>query len=1193
MFREILRFELRQQLGNPLFWLIALAFGAIAFTAAGSDSITIGGGIGNVHRNAPTVIIQFLTMFSLLGMFLVTLFVAGAALRDFDAGTAELFFTTPMSRRSYLGGRFVAGYLAALGVMLAVALGIATGVLMPWVDAARLGPTRLDAYAWAFAIWVLPNIFFVAAFLFLLATLTRSMLKTYIGVIAFFVLWQVAMATSRTLDHRELGALIDPFGLVATGLVTQYWTAADSNTRLPELSGMLLANRLLWTAVGVAMLAAAFALFRPDREGLRLRRKRRAETAATAPATTTAVAVAIPPVRVRNDIGARFVQWARLAWFDTRGVIGGVAFLVMLAFGLMNLGGGLAFSNEMFGTRVYPVTHLMTSLVDGSYNWLLIIIIAFYAGELVWRERNLRVSAVIDAFPLPDWIPLTAKYAALLAVIVLFLLGGIAVCIAYQVIVGGVAIEPGLYLSNLALDTLQFALFAALALFFQAIANNKFAGYLLIVLYMVASIALSQLHFEHHLYSFGSAPEAPYSDMNGYGHFLAAHLWFRAYWGFAAIALLVVAALCWPRGTIEGWRARARTARARLRVPARLALAGSLAAFAGTGVFLWYQTTVVNRYLPGDVAREQRAAYEKEYRQYKDLPQPKITDVRIHMDIFPHQRKLDVRGHYLIRNTGTGPIRDLHVRLPTEVRMVEAKFAEHEVIRSDAVHGYTIYRLREPLAPGASMPFDFTLQYWSRGLRNAPDDTRVVDNGTFVNSAMFPHFGYDEGGQLTDRNDRRKYGLPELPRMPAIDDEAARGFNMLSHDADWVNFEATVSTEPDQVAIAPGYLEREWMEDGRRHFHYRMDEPILDFFSFQSARYEIARDEWNGVAIEVYHDPKHAWNVRRMIDAAKKSLAHFSEAYSPYQFRQLRILEFPGYESFAQSFANTVPYSESIGFIADLRDPEDIDYVFYVTAHEVAHQWWAHQVIPANVQGATMLVETFAQYSALMVQEAEYGAAKMHRFLKYELDRYLSGRAGEEAEERPLALNENQPYIHYRKGSVVMYALKDYLGEALVDRTMRRFIGEKAFQQPPYTTSREFLADLRAGAGPEWNPLIDDLFEKITVFDNRITEATARKREDGRFDVTLKLRAAKVHADGVGNETPATMEQPVDIGVFARAPGGGEDGEVLFLEKRMVADGDSTITVTVDAEPWEAGIDPYNKLVDRVSSDNRRRIDMQ
>jgi ABC-type transport system involved in multi-copper enzyme maturation permease subunit len=1139
-----------------------------------------------------------LSFFTVGGMFLIAVFVAGAALRDFDAGMAEMIFATPVSRRAYLGGRFAAGYIASVGVLIVVALGIFLGVLMPWVDPARLGATSYVAYGYGFAVFVLPSVFFTAALLFLLATLTRSMLGTYVGVIAFFVLWQVAMTLiGNGIDHRTLGALIDPFGLGAFDVVTRYWSANDRNTRVPEVAGMLLANRAICLAVGVALLAVTMAVFRLDREPLRLWRRRRSSAAASAAARPGAAPasargpVVVPAVTLRSDATARFLQFLKLARFDTRGVVLGVPFLVMLAFGLMNLGGFAAESNEIYGTKVYPVTHLMMDAMDGSYNFLLVIIVAFYAGELVWRERGARINEVTDAFPLSDWIPLMAKLAALAAVIVIFLLAGSIECAVYQLIRGYHHLEPSLYLANIALTAFQFALVGALMLFLQVIANNKFIGYLLTVIFLVSRITLTQLHFDHHLYNYGSAPEARYSDMNGYGHFLAGHLWFQAYWACLAVGMLVVAVLYWPRGTSQGWQERTRIARQRFGAPPRLILALSLAAFAGLGTWIFYNTNVINHYVPGDLANERAASYEKLYRQYEDLPQPRIVDVKVDMDIYPHERHLEVRGHYGMINRTSVPIRDLHMRLPVDMELVEVKFPRHSVVSDDRVHGYTIYRLEQPLAPGASMDFDFTLRYLSRGFRNTPDDTHVVDNGTFIDSLNFPHFGYSEEGQLEDRNERRRYGLGPVPRMPKIDDEAARRNSLVGFDSDWVKFETTISTVPGQIALAPGYLDQEWTANGRRYFHYRMDTPILNFFSFQSARYAVRRDKWNGVALEVYYDPQHGYNVDRMLDASRKSLEHFSKAYAPYQFRQMRILEFPGYQRFAQSFANTVPFSESIGFIADLRDPEDIDYVFYVTAHEVAHQWWAHQVIGAYLQGVTMLDETFAQYSALMVQEHEYGAAKMRKFLKYELDRYLSERSGELVEEMPLALVENQQYIHYRKGSVVMYSLKDYLGEDLVDKTLARFDHDNAFQLPPYTTTREFLADLRQDAGPGWSPLIEDLFEKITLFDNRVVSAAAKRRPDGKYEVTLELHVGKMYVDGVGKETPAKMRDPIDVGVFGRAPDGEEQHQkMLYLAKRTVPDGDSSITITVDGEPFEAGIDPYNKLIDRVSDDNRMRV---
>jgi aminopeptidase N len=430
--------------------------------------------------------------------------------------------------------------------------------------------------------------------------------------------------------------------------------------------------------------------------------------------------------------------------------------------------------------------------------------------------------------------------------------------------------------------------------------------------------------------------------------------------------------------------------------------------------------------------------------------------------------------------------------------------------------------------------------------------------------------------------------------MPKLEDEAARSNHQLDSEADWIAFETTVSTSADQIALAPGYLQKTWEKDGRRYFHYKMDRPMLPFFAYLSARWEVRKGDWNGLPIEIYFDPQHSYNVDRMITATKKSLDYFSANFTPYQHQQVRILEFPRYASFAQSFANTIPYSEAIGFIADLRKAEDVDYVFYVTAHEMAHQWWAHQVIGANVQGGTMLVESLAQYSALMVMEKEYGREHMRRFFKEELDKYLRSRRGEQIEELPLFRVENQAYIHYNKGALVFYRLREEMGEAALNRALQRFLQDKAYQAAPYTTSRELLSYIRAEAGADRQDLITDLFEKIVFYDNRVVEASAKQRPDGQWDVKIKLHLAKLEADGKGKETSRVYDEPVEIAIFARAPGAKEaDEKLLFSEKRRLQGAEPVLTITVKEKPYEAGVDPYNKLIDRVSSDNRKQISLE
>jgi ABC-2 type transport system permease protein len=648
------------------------------------------------------------------------------------------------------------------------------------------------------------------------------------------------------------------------------------------------------------------------------------------------------------------------------------------------------------------------------------------------------------------------------------------------------------------------------------------------------------------------------------------------------------------RGSASSWRERIVEARARLRRPAAIALGLALAGFALSGAWIYYNTNVLNRYESSAQATRKRADYEKAYAKYKDLPQPRISAVRTAVDIFPYQRRLAIRGHYTLVNRHAEPIDTLHVNFDTDFTVKSLDFAAHDTIRDDRRLGYAIYRLKRPLPPGASMAFDFDIEYAPRGFTNEPDGQFLVANGSFFNSQVLPQFGYQPRVQITDRNDRRKYGLPpEAPRMARLGDPKARGNNYVSNDADWIAFETTVSTAADQIALAPGYLTETWTAGGRRYFHYAMDRPMLDFFAWQSARYAVKKDHSNGIEIEVYYDPAHAWNVARMIESAKDALAYYQAHFTPYQFRQLRILEFPNYQHFAQSFANTIPYSESVGFIADLRDPAKIDYVYYVTAHEVAHQWWAHQVIGADMQGSTMLSEGLAQYSALMVMKHRYGADQMRRFLKYELDKYLMSRATEKVAEEPLATVEDQQYIHYNKGSLVFYALQDYVGEDRFNQALAQFLRQWQFRGPPYPDTQDFMGTLTQTLGPSWNGMLDDLFWKITLFDNRIGEATAERLPDGRYEVTLKVHAGKVHVDGSGRETAATPDIPVDIGVFAASPGQGRDGKPLYLQKRLLPAGDSTLTVTVDGKPAEAGIDPFNELIDRVSGDNRRAVVVQ
>lgn len=1201
MLAEIFRFELRYQLRQPVFLLAAAFFFLSAFLAVTTDAVVIGGSIGNVDRNAPFVILQLLLVMSLLGVFVTTAFVASPVLRDRETGTHELFFSTPIRKRDYLVGRFAGAMAVALAVFVPVVFGVLLGSLMPWLDPERVGPFRAAPYLQGLLVFVVPNVLFTGSVQFALATATRSLVATYASVVGMFVAYGIAGNLLADIENETLAAMLDPFGGGAFGIATRYWTVAERNTMLLPVDGALLANRLVVLGLAVLVFAAAYRRFSftvVDRPPLRRwwrGRDERSEPgdpsrdAVEAPAAAAVLALPGSSGRVTLRFsGLR--QLARQTRLEVAGVVRSMAFLVILAFGVLNMLGNSSMVDRMFGTPVYPVTHLMISILQGGVLFVLIIV-TFYSGELVWRERTARVHELFDALPVPNWALWGAKLIALALIVAALMLVSILTGMGIQASRGYYDFEVGLYLRGLLLaGGFPFLFAAVVALFLQVAANNRYLGYLLMILYFISVPVLAAWDFDHRLYQLGGVPGAPYSDMNGFGHFVQPLVWFSLYWALGAGMLAVVIHLLWVRGVAGGLRDRLRIARQRF-TPAVRATAGAFAlGFAASGGYIFYNTNMLNEYVPGDLREERVARYERQYKQYEDLPQPKISALYAEVDIYPERRAVDIRGRYTLRNPDESQVDALHLSLNPEliVRSIDAPGLRLEL--DDDTLGYRIYDLDAPLAPGASMELAFEVAIENPGFVNSGSNTSVVANGTFFNNfAYLPRIGYARAAELVDPNDRRRLGLAPIQRMPSLDDAAARRNHYITPESDWIDFETVVSTSADQIALAPGYLQREWTEDGRRYFHYEMDAPILGLVAWLSADWEVARDRWNDVAIEVYHHPAHTYNVERMIDAVKKSLDYLTSRFSPYQHRQIRIVEFPRYARFAQSLPNTIPFSESIGFIArlDEDDEEAIDYPFYVTAHEVAHQWWAHQVVGGRVQGATVLSETMSQYAALMIMEREYGREQMRRFLKYELDSYLSQRGGELIEELPLLRVENQGYVHYRKGSLVMYALRDYVGEDALNAALRRYVEAVRFQEPPYTYSREFLSFVREAVPPELDYIIEDLFETITLYDNRLVDATYEPAPGGGYVVRLEVEAKKYRADGQGVETEIPVDDWIDLAVFGdREPGASPEGKLLALEKRRIDDGRATFELVVDEEPRRAGIDPFTKLIDRNSDNN-------
>jgi ABC-2 type transport system permease protein len=1179
MLKDIVRFEWRYHTRQVSFIAAAALFFVFGFALTAT-----GFGPDNININSPYSVAQSIGLLSLAAVFILAVFCANAVVRDRETQMEEIVFTTSVAKLPFLVGRFTGSFLAAFTAFSASALGMLFARFMPWLDPERLGPVNPVHYLWALLVIALPNMLFAGVVLFALSTITRSVLASYVGSVLLYVLYFVtaAMTNSPLMassvpgvnEGASVAALLDPFALSAFFEQTQNWVPAMRNTRLLSLSGNLLLNRLLWITASVAILALVYRLF-SFRVVAGARKAARAAHEHTRAVAAATVLQTIPYTPVATE-PSQWASYLAATKIELRTFLLTLPFFVMLllwaalaAFEIISdINGG------EYGSASYPAAGMLFATIHTPLTMLATILLIYTAAEMVWRERTLRISGILHATPAANAVFVASKCTALTALIVALTATALGTAAVVQLAKGWTP-DVALLLSFGYFLAAPLVLFACAAVFIQTLSPHKYVGMLIVVLLAVISLQGEAFGLEQRLLRFGSAPSLLYSEMNGFGRPARFH-WFVVYWSALAGLFLLLATALWRYGA--GGLRRLRPILRRTPRAGRLLAAALTAIFVATGAFIFYNTNVLDAHQTRAEMLDWKADYERAYKRFAALPQPRIAEVRANVDLYPESRRFRVRGMYVLVNDTARPIGSVLLA----VRDADAVTVTMPSARSTGDRRFNLYlfQLDAPLQPGARTVVNFDVTYGNRGFVTDDGNQTVIENGSYVMThRAFPSIGYHARYEIEDPRERRRQGLPASSAAEA----ASREF--LQHEeiaaADWVRFDVTVSTAADQQVVAPGRLVRSWKHDGRRSFQFRPDHPIPNQFIIASARYAVTRATHHDVPIEIYHHPGHTYNVERMMRAAADSLRYLGENFGSYPHDTLRLAEvsahFQNFSGFAQP--GVVFFGENRGFLIDARDPRRLDLVYRRVAHEVAHQWFGYTLVATDGPGDSMLTESLTKYCELMVLEKAYGREQVRQLLTYELDLYLSGRTGESEVEPPLSLVDDQPYLYYRKGALVMYALKDLLGEAAVNTALRNLMREQGGprKQP---TSADVLRHLLAVAPAEHHALIGQWMNDVVLYDFKLDTATSRRLPDGKYEVTMRIAATKESRD-----KPVPMREAIEVGVFS-----AEDVP-LYLAKHTLRDGAQEVRVVVDKAPLFAAVDPYICRIDKNRFDNGRRVE--
>ncbi|KAA5543455.1 ABC transporter permease/M1 family aminopeptidase [Adhaeribacter rhizoryzae] len=1194
-FWNIFRFEfgyLVQRLSTWLYLAILLAF-----TFLMKLVITPGDGVyanNTFHITAITVI------GSLIWLVMSASIAGEAAARDVQTQMHPLTYTAPVTKLNYLGGRFLAAFAVNALLLLALPVGVLLSFYLPGLDQGELLPFRPWAYLSVYLFIALPSAFVATALQFSLAALSRQVMTSYLaGLLLALVAQIIAVAAAKLFGNWDLVKLLDPIGV--TGIIgneLQTWTPTEKNTRLVTLEGLFLLNRVWWLSVAAGFLSLTYFRFSfaaPVTNGRRRLFKRQPKVQAMATAETAILrvpAITVPQVQRNFGFKTNYYQTLTIAGASFRKIAKSPAGLTLIAaIALLSAVFGNKIMTE-FGIPLLPTTQQVIAYLAtpvGNLNTPLVIIpllIIYFTGELVWQERAEGLSEIADATPITEWVLFTGKFLGLSLIILAWMALLMAGGIGMQLGLGYHKLEIGLYLQTLfGLQLLNYLLFALLALVVHVVVNQKYIGYLAMLLVISFMAFPATFGVEHNLLIFDSDPGWWYTDMRGFGATLGPWLWFKLYWLAWALLLAVVAKLLWPRGRAQGLKYHLLLAQRRFTRPTTWVAIIGVGLLLTLGSFIFYNTNVLNEYLTGADLNEQKAEYERRYSQYQNTPQPHLTATKLHVEIYPAQQQVEIQAAYTLVNKNALPIDSIHLSSVSGIAINKIKFNRPAAgVLIDQELSHYIYALKQPLQPGDSLLVNFVVHYQPQGFQNNGPNALVMENGTsFTNYDLLPTIGYQRYREINDAVLRKKYQLATRPAIPALYDAEAR---KKPGSTDQTTLEAIVGTAKNEVAVAPGRLHQTWTAGGRRYFHYKTDASIGSEYTFLSAQYAVQESNWHNVAIRIYYHPDHAININRMLRSAKASLAYYTEQFGPYPYKYFTLVERAGVGGGgATADAGIIYYGEQNTLMKPDDGPNGFDLPYYILAHEVAHQWWGlARLTPANVEGAGVLIEGLAVYSGMQVLEKNYGNKHLQQYVDYLHSFYAMPRSLATAS----LLQANEPFLYYRKGGLALYALRKYISQEKVNGALRRLLQKRTSGALPLPTTLNLYQELQNITPDSLNYLLHDLFKENTYWRLKTKQFTAAQTKAGNWQVTLKVQAQKVVVAATGSENEVPMQDWLEVGIFEE---GKEATEPLYLQMHRIRSGEQTIKVTVPRKPERGGIDPNHLMIDLRLDDNIMYLD--
>ena len=1205
MFNNLLKFEMQLQTRQVGFWITAAIMFIVGVLVMSFDFAQAGSVGEKVKANGALPIAITIANMSPFVIFFGAVFTVTGAMRDDVHKSLEIIHSTPVRTPPMIWARLSGVLLTVFTCLCALILGMFIGQFMPWIDKETIGPINVLYFLQPLFVFGFISCLFVSAFYLLTAGLTRNRTIVYVSAIAMLVISSIPGLLNESDKLKDLAALLDPFGITGLTNDTEFWPASEQNTRMIALTGGFLVNRLLWLAISLVGLVMAQRLFKRGIVTRKIKPGKQLSDTHISPDDIKLIQVT--PVSPKGAKLSRFLTRFKYEYLTT---VKSIPFAILLLIAIVNFSFIFVIRNQLSDMPVLLTGGQAFFVVQAGFTLFLILMMVFFGGDVIWRERTAKITELIDSTAVQNWTLLTSKWLATIAMIfTVIALACLSALVAQATIGVGQLDVPVMLKRGLLEIGLMMSFWVTLVMFIQNFAPNRIFGMILggLILFGIL-FGLQLLPFYHPLMGFGMVNPGAYSDMNAYRTSGLLSMTYRGiYWAGLVGIFAVTSMWLWRRGTDVRLGKRLKGVTGQMGKGSLTLGIASVIAFVGMGSHIFHKTNIENEFYTDKKAETRLVEIEKNFKEISKRALPKIQSVEVDVQIYADKQQAEFKGQYLIKNTTNSPVAELWMTLPSDkesaLRKIDLKGATRDKdnkaakLAEDLEMRSHLYVFNPPLAVGAETTLDFDVFFDSPKFM---DGSPIRKQANFLNNSRMPGLGINYNF-LRNPDKRRKYDLPVKDKRPDRDDAEAVKNNFFTAAADYVDFEANFCVDAGQIPIAPGKLMGESTgPEGRQCRQYEAINPIMNFFSFVDADYEIANDVWknpkgNDVDLRIYYHEGHPFNIDLMMEAMQSAMTTFTDTFGPYQYAQARIMEVP-YVQFAQAFAGTIPFGESMGFIMEVEEGEDkIDFMTYVTVHELGHQWFGHQIVPANVKGYNVLSEGLTENASMTAFEKIKGYPMTRRMRSKRGEQYLSGRTSDKNPEPPLALAEDQQYIFYNKANIVFWGLRHYMEPSEMNAALAKFIEDYGSKGSPYPTTLELVDALRDAAPEDLQQFITDSWEKITFWETGFGDTKVKANADGTFTITATAKMAKKYAsEEDGEETDAeTLDEPVEIAFYKEDPSNSWEEEPMLLKRFRLTEAETELTFELSERPGYIVIDPRALLMERKLNDNVKALPKQ